>query len=93
MQGKLSSFKFHGFKALASELNMYHSQVNEYKYEIERLNREFQDFKKKYYQLRKKQQTEKRTHVNILKNQITDKSHYAPSAIEMHHDDIFTVNK
>ncbi|KAI8895333.1 hypothetical protein BC833DRAFT_567573 [Globomyces pollinis-pini] len=47
--------------ALASELNMYHSQVNEYKYEIERLNREMQELKGKYYQLRKKLQTEKRT--------------------------------
>lgn len=34
---------------------MYHSQVNEFKYEIERLNRELQDMKKKYYRLRKKQ--------------------------------------
>ncbi|KAJ3153423.1 hypothetical protein HDU86_005253 [Geranomyces michiganensis] len=40
-------------KALASELNMYHSQVNEYKYEIERVNRELQDLKKKYYESRK----------------------------------------
>ncbi|KAJ3004461.1 hypothetical protein HKX48_001205, partial [Thoreauomyces humboldtii] len=40
-------------KALASELNMYHSQVNEYKYEIERVNRELQDLKKKYYETRK----------------------------------------
>lgn len=34
---------------------MYHSQVNEFKYEIERLNRDLQDMKKKYYRLRKKQ--------------------------------------
>lgn len=27
-------------KAMASELNMYQAQVNEYKYEIERLTRE-----------------------------------------------------
>jgi uncharacterized coiled-coil DUF342 family protein len=39
---------------------MYHSQVNEYKYEIERLNRELQDLKSKYYQLRKKHQADKR---------------------------------
>ncbi|KAH6574503.1 hypothetical protein BASA62_002432 [Batrachochytrium salamandrivorans] len=39
--------KIHECKALASELNMYHSQVNEYKYEIERLGRELQDLKKK----------------------------------------------
>ncbi|KAJ3034777.1 hypothetical protein HDV00_004639 [Rhizophlyctis rosea] len=46
--------KFRESKALASELNMYHSQVNEYKYEIERLNREIQDLKKKYYERRKR---------------------------------------
>ena len=34
-------------KAMASELNMYQAQVNEYKYEIERLNRELQDVKKR----------------------------------------------
>ena len=32
-------------KAMASELNMYQAQVNEYKYEIERLSRELQDVK------------------------------------------------
>lgn len=41
-------------QALASELNMYHSQVNEYKYEIERLNRSMQELKSKYYKLRRK---------------------------------------
>jgi len=28
---------------------MYHSQINEYKLEIERLNKEIQDLKKKFY--------------------------------------------
>lgn len=32
---------------------MYHSQVNEFKYEIERLNRTLQEVKLKYYKLRK----------------------------------------
>ncbi|KAJ3067383.1 hypothetical protein HDU98_009382 [Podochytrium sp. JEL0797] len=41
-------------KSLASELNMYHSQVNEYKFEIDRLTREMQDLKKKYYEQRKR---------------------------------------
>jgi hypothetical protein len=36
-------------KAMASELNMHQAQVNEYKYEIERVSRELQDVKKKYY--------------------------------------------
>lgn len=43
-------------KAMASELNMCQAQVNEYRYEIERLNRELQDVKKKYYQQRRKEQ-------------------------------------
>jgi hypothetical protein len=33
---------------------MYQSQINEYKFEIERLNREIQDLKKKYFEQRKK---------------------------------------
>ena len=43
-------------KAMASELNMYQAQVNEYKYEIEKLNRELQDLKKKYYSQNRKEQ-------------------------------------
>lgn len=43
-------------KAMASELNMYESQVSEYKYEIERLARELQDVKKKYFLSKKKEQ-------------------------------------
>ena len=43
-------------KALASELNMCQAQVNEYRYENERVNRELQDVKKKYYQQRRKEQ-------------------------------------
>lgn len=42
-------------KAMASELNMCQAQVNEYRYEIERLTRETQDLKKKYYQQRRKE--------------------------------------
>ena len=40
---------------MASELNMYESQVNEYKYEIERLARELQEVKKKYFMQKKKE--------------------------------------
>ena len=32
------------------------AQVNEYKYEIERLNRELQDVKRKYYQQKRREQ-------------------------------------
>lgn len=41
-------------KAMASELNMYQAQVNEYKYEQERLSRELTDMKRKYYQQKRK---------------------------------------
>lgn len=44
------------WQSMASELNMYESQVSEYKYEIERLARELQDVKKKYYMQKKKDQ-------------------------------------
>ncbi|XP_077992251.1 cilia- and flagella-associated protein 58-like [Glandiceps talaboti] len=48
-------------KAMSSELNMYESQANEYKYEIERLARELQEAKKKYFlQKRKEQQQRER---------------------------------
>merc|ERR1719163_244228 len=43
-------------KAMASELNMYQAQVNEYKYEIERLTRELQDVKRKYYEQKRRDQ-------------------------------------
>jgi len=43
-------------KAMASELNMYQAQVNEYRYEIERLTRELQDVKRKYYEQKRRDQ-------------------------------------
>lgn len=47
------------FQSMASELNMYESQVNEYKYEIERIARELQEVKKKYFMQKKKEQQTK----------------------------------
>lgn len=44
---------------MASELNMYQAQVNEYKYEIERLGRELVDLKKKYFDAKKREQLDK----------------------------------
>ena len=41
-------------KAMASELNMCQAQVNEYRYEMERLNRELQEVKRKYYVQKRK---------------------------------------
>ena len=55
-------------QAMASELNMYESQVSEYKYEIERLARELQDVKKKYFMQKKKEQQNKWVHIFKLYN-------------------------
>ncbi len=41
---------------MASELNMYESQVADHKMDIERLSRELQEVKKKYYLQKKKEQ-------------------------------------
>ena len=43
-------------KAMASELNMHQAQVNEYKFDIERLTRELQDVKRKYYEQKRRDQ-------------------------------------
>eukprot|EP01036_Dinobryon_divergens_P027374 gene27374-36141_t len=42
-------------KAMASELNMYQAQVNESKYEQERLSRELTEMKRKYYLQKRKE--------------------------------------
>ncbi len=44
---------------MASELNMYEAQVQEYKYDIEKLARELQEVKKKYFMQKKKDQKQK----------------------------------
>ncbi|KAJ3239477.1 hypothetical protein HDU81_005921 [Chytriomyces hyalinus] len=46
-------------KSLASELNMYHSQVNEYKFEIDRLTQELQELKKKYYEQKRRERDDR----------------------------------
>lgn len=43
-------------KAMASELNLYQSQVNDGKYEIDKLSRELQDVKRKYYEQKRRDQ-------------------------------------
>ena len=57
-------------KAMASELNMSQAQINEYQYEIERLNRELQDVKKKYYQQKRKEQMLSETATDIYGNSV-----------------------
>jgi len=46
--------KINESKSLASELNMYHAQIEDYKIEIVRLNGEIQHHKVKYYNQKKK---------------------------------------
>merc|ERR1712083_828760 len=48
-------------KAMASELNMYHAQLSDYKDEIERLTKELQDTKRRYYEQRHREQLLKDT--------------------------------
>jgi predicted RNase H-like nuclease (RuvC/YqgF family) len=52
-QGNLKT-KTRQMKAMASELNMCQAQVNEYRYEMERLNRELQEVKRKYFVQKRK---------------------------------------
>ena len=44
---------------MASELNMYESQVAEHKVDIDRLQRELQEVKKKYYLQKKKEHSQR----------------------------------
>ena len=46
-------------QAMASELNMYQAQVAEYKFEIERVERDLDSLKRKYYAQRRKEQIRK----------------------------------
>jgi chromosome segregation ATPase len=46
-------------KAMAAELNMFQAQVNEHRYELERVTRELQDVKRKYFEQRRKDQIAK----------------------------------
>merc|ERR1712167_541583 len=46
-------------KAMASELNMHQAQVNEYKFEIERLTRNLTDVKRRYYEQKRRQQIQR----------------------------------
>ncbi|XP_003384298.1 PREDICTED: cilia- and flagella-associated protein 58-like [Amphimedon queenslandica] len=46
-------------KSMASELNMYETQVAEHKMDIDRLERELQEVKKKYYLQKKKEHIQK----------------------------------
>jgi hypothetical protein len=72
---------------------MYHTQVNEYKYEIERLNRDYQILKKKYFERKRRdrearQHNDQFTHNNKsaipskgLQQHLNQYSHYANSTV------------
>ncbi|GCB64606.1 hypothetical protein scyTo_0000297 [Scyliorhinus torazame] len=56
-------------KALTSELNMFESQGQEYKYEIERLAQELQNVKKKYHNQKRKEQLANEKHKVLVKEE------------------------
>ena len=64
-QMKVSAMKANSFKhtlslqSMASELNMYETQVAEHKMDIDRLEQELQEVKKKYYLQKKKEHIQK----------------------------------
>ena len=47
--------KTKSMEAMASELNMYQAQINESKFEMERVTRELQDVKRKYYEQKRRE--------------------------------------
>mmetsp|Transcript_56815 Transcript_56815/g.123677 ORF Transcript_56815/g.123677 Transcript_56815/m.123677 type:complete len:90 (+) Transcript_56815:2179-2448(+) len=55
MQGALRE-KNKQLKSMASEINMYQAQVNQYKYEMERLTTELHMIKKNYLEHKKREQ-------------------------------------
>ncbi|NWR74985.1 CFA58 protein, partial [Centropus unirufus] len=57
-------------KVLSSELNMYKSQSQDYKYEIERLAKELLNVKKKYLAQKRKEQQAKYGKITVLSTQI-----------------------
>eukprot|EP00921_Rhytidocystis_pertsovi_P015388 GHVQ01024470.1.p1 GENE.GHVQ01024470.1~~GHVQ01024470.1.p1 ORF type:complete len:890 (-),score=136.23 GHVQ01024470.1:368-3037(-) len=46
-------------KSMASELNMYHCRMTDYKDEIERLTKELQEIRRKYFEQRRREQAQK----------------------------------
>ena len=47
-------------KSLASEVNMYESQIDDYRYEIDKLNRQLTEARQKYFLQKKKRINGKR---------------------------------
>ncbi|XP_005995877.1 cilia- and flagella-associated protein 58 [Latimeria chalumnae] len=85
-------------KALSSELNMYESQSQEYKYEIERLAQELQNVKKKYLtQKRREQQAREKdkalAHMDdsVIQPQISDLHRFTGGGFSIKHPPKITV--
>ncbi|XP_033886631.1 cilia- and flagella-associated protein 58 [Acipenser ruthenus] len=77
-------------KVLSSELNMYESQTQDYKYEIERLAQELQNVKKKYLiQKRKEQQEREKERIQVgpplIQPQQTDGPHFTGGGFSLKH--------
>ena len=68
-------------KAMASELNMNQAQVNEYKYEIERITRELQDVKRKYYEHKRREALINRAPNVLTSHQATAQAAAAQRAV------------
>jgi len=47
--------KTKGMQAMASELNMYQAQINDYKFDMEKATRELQEFKRQYYEQKRRE--------------------------------------
>jgi len=62
--------KTKSMKAMASELNMYQVQVNESKFEMEKLTRELQEVKRKYYE-QKRRETLHKERERVHREQMT----------------------
>ncbi|XP_015188466.1 PREDICTED: cilia- and flagella-associated protein 58-like [Polistes dominula] len=57
-------------KCLVSELNMYQVEINEYKFDVERMSKEMCELKMKYYAQKRKLQKEKETRSKSLTESI-----------------------
>ncbi|KAL7433259.1 hypothetical protein ACHAXH_005601, partial [Discostella pseudostelligera] len=67
-------------KAMAGELNMNQTEVNEYKREIERLATELNDFKRKYFELKRRETLVKERDLDLLS--VTESSHSNKTSVQ-----------
>lgn len=78
-------------KGMASELNMYETQVAEYKMEIDRLAREMQEVKKKYFMQKKKEQAVRCVRLLYFKDNIRTYVQYIQYVVLCYHHCVHTI--